>query len=95
MKTALVINYVLYFKIAQWCNLPGILIQTIPNDAVGDAVRLAIEEQNTIEWDNLAKGRATHLWAEEQMHYVKALNQIQNERDFDQDQWSSQLVIAI
>eukprot|EP00957_Ditylum_brightwellii_P126254 9625444-Ditylum_brightwellii.AAC.1 len=70
-------------------------VPTVPSDTIGDVVWQALEEQNIIDWDNFMKGRTVSSWMEAQRQYVLAVDQNHKERDFNQDQWSTQLVMAI
>eukprot|EP00957_Ditylum_brightwellii_P149709 11400518-Ditylum_brightwellii.AAC.1 len=67
----------------------------VPSAAIGEVVRQAVEEQNIIGWDDFMKGRVAISWTEAQRHYTLAMDWNYKERDFNHDQWSTQLVMAI
>eukprot|EP00957_Ditylum_brightwellii_P021561 1625428-Ditylum_brightwellii.AAC.1 len=65
-KIAPIIKQMLYFKVAQWCKLPGLTPPIVPQDAAGLALGKAIEEQADLGWHNFIKGRISKHWAETQ-----------------------------
>eukprot|EP00957_Ditylum_brightwellii_P008180 619309-Ditylum_brightwellii.AAC.1 len=49
---------------------------------------------NIIGWDNFMKGRAASSRTYAQMQYVLVVDWNHKKRDFNQDQWSTQLVTS-
>eukprot|EP00957_Ditylum_brightwellii_P110149 8401380-Ditylum_brightwellii.AAC.1 len=66
MKTALIIHQVIYYKVAQWCNLLCGMPPCIPRDATGVILSDAVKTQGYLSLDNFMKGRIAKEWYQAQ-----------------------------
>eukprot|EP00957_Ditylum_brightwellii_P050644 3839379-Ditylum_brightwellii.AAC.1 len=66
MKTTSIIHQFMYYKVAQWCNLPYGMPPFIPRDATGVILSDAVKNQGYLSWDNFMKGRIAKEWYQAQ-----------------------------
>eukprot|EP00957_Ditylum_brightwellii_P028253 2133932-Ditylum_brightwellii.AAC.1 len=70
-KTSPAIRNVILYKMVQWLHVPlNQAILTVHSDHLGDNLRLALEQQAAIGWNNFAKGQISKEWgAMQQIFY--------------------------
>eukprot|EP00957_Ditylum_brightwellii_P123894 9444308-Ditylum_brightwellii.AAC.1 len=56
MHTPPIIHQALYYKVAQWCQLPQVTPPRIPSDLTGNHLRNAVDMQLDLGWSNFMKG---------------------------------------
>eukprot|EP00957_Ditylum_brightwellii_P094006 7158053-Ditylum_brightwellii.AAC.1 len=92
MHTAPIIHQVLYYKVAQWCQMPKITQSRIPPDSTGNYLRNAVDMQLDMGWSNFMKGQVSHHWCQAQVEYCKSFPR---PKQFNSHTWSIKLIKAI
>eukprot|EP00957_Ditylum_brightwellii_P050645 3839380-Ditylum_brightwellii.AAC.1 len=92
MKTALIIRQVIYYKVAQWCNLPCGIPPRIPRDATSVILSDVVKTQGYLSWENFMKGRIAKEWYQAQAQYCRDMP---IKSTFDSTTWSTMLIKAI
>eukprot|EP00957_Ditylum_brightwellii_P091444 6963163-Ditylum_brightwellii.AAC.1 len=72
MHTAPNTSQVLYYKVAQWCQMPKITLPRIPPDSTGNYLRNDVDTQLDLGWSNFMKGQISHHWYQAQAEYCKS-----------------------
>eukprot|EP00957_Ditylum_brightwellii_P211228 15365920-Ditylum_brightwellii.AAC.3 len=91
-KTSPIIRDVLTYKLSQWMRLATGNMLSIHCDNLGHNLRLVLEEQVDIGWENFVKGRVSEWWGKSQEIFYNDVYSLSN---YKKEQWTAQLTTGV
>eukprot|EP00957_Ditylum_brightwellii_P206575 15349062-Ditylum_brightwellii.AAC.2 len=83
------------YKIAQWCGMTTEPVPRIRDNNIGEILYGAVDDQQTIGWNNFMKGRLSINWKMAQAMYINDLPKNRTAQKFDCKLWSSKVIMGI